>query len=346
MSKSNKVRELFSVKKIAIPIVIGLLVAAYMLWSKTNWNTFKDIDWNYTMFFWLVIALCMMTIRDLGYMFRIRVLTDNQLSWRQSFDVIMLWEFASAITPSVIGGTSVAMFILNKEGITLGKSTAIVMMSAFLDELFYILTVPLVILIIGTAYLFPIELTKQIFGYTLSVKGIFYVGYGFTVMLTIIILYGVFVNPFGIKKLLYRLFSFKLLKRWQKKVVQLGSDMIKTSLELKEKNGWFWIKAFGATLFAWTARFWVVNFIILMFTDVNNHFLIYGRQLVMWVILIISPTPGGTGVAEFAFDSFLKDFIPLGLAGLLVVLWRFISYYPYLFIGAVILPKWLGKREG
>ncbi len=346
MSKSNKVSDLFSVKKIAIPIVIGLLVAAYMLWSKTNWQAFSQIDWNYTMFFWLIIALCMMVIRDLGYMYRIRVLTDNQLSWQQSFDVIMLWEFASAITPSVVGGTSVAMFILNKEGITLGKSTAIVMMSAFLDELFYILTVPLVVLIIGTEYLFPVELTKEIFGYTLSIKGIFYVGYGFTVMLTIIILYGVFVNPLGIKKMLYRLFSVKLLRRWRKIVVQMGSDMIKTSLELKEKNGWFWIKAFGATFFAWTARFWVVNFIILMFTDVGNHFLIYGRQLVMWVILIISPTPGGSGIAEFAFDGFLKDFIPLGLGGLLVVLWRFISYYPYLFIGAVILPRWLRKREG
>lgn len=81
-----------------------------------------------------------------------------------------------------------------------------------------------------------------------------------------------------------------------------------------------------------------------MFTDVGSHFLIYGRQLVMWVIMLISPTPGGTGIAEFAFDGFLKDFIPIGLAGLLVVLWRLISYYPYLFIGAIILPKWFRKR--
>ena len=346
MTKSNKVTDVFSAKKIAIPIVIGLLVAAYLLWSKTNWEAFSQIDWSYTMFFWLIIALLMMVIRDLGYMYRIRVLTDNQLSWRQSFDVIMLWEFASAITPSVVGGSSVAMFILNKEGINFGKSTAVVMITAFLDELFYIVTVPLVILMIGTENLFPVELTKQVFGYTLSTKEIFYVGYGFIVLLTTLILYGVFVNPFGIKKLLYRLFSFKLLKRWRKLVIQLGIDMIKTSLELKEKNGWFWIKAFAATCFSWTARFWVVNFIILMFTDVDSHFLIYGRQLVMWVIMLISPTPGGSGIAEFAFNGFLQEFIPLGLAGLLVVLWRFISYYPYLFLGAVILPRWFRKREG
>lgn len=56
---------------------------------------------------------------------------------------------------------------------------------------------------------------------------------------------------------------------------------------------------------------------------------------------MISPTPGGTGVAEFAFNGFLQDFIPVGLARLLVVLWRLISYYPYLFIGAFVLPHWL-----
>ena len=75
----------------------------------------------------------------------------------------------------------------------------------------------------------------------------------------------------------------------------------------------------------------------------SDHFLIYGRQLVMWVILLISPTPGSTGVAEFAFNGFLKDFIPFGLAGLLVVFWRLISYYPYIFIGAFVLPKWLKR---
>ncbi|MCC7331587.1 MAG: flippase-like domain-containing protein [Flavobacteriales bacterium] len=343
MSNSSEASQVFSVKKVFAPIAIGLLVAAYMLWSKTDWNTFVQIDWKIEMFGWLLVALLMMVIRDLGYMYRIRVLTDNQLSWRQSFDVILLWEFASAVTPSVVGGSSIAMFILNKEKINLGKSTAVVMVTAFLDELFYILTVPVILLTIGTENLFPLDLSKDIMGFNISTKEIFYVGYGFIVLLTTLILYGVFVNPRGIKNLLFSTFSFRILKRWRKNTVQMGNDMIKTSMELKEKNNMFWIKAFSATFFSWTARFWVVNFIILMFTDVSSHFLIYGRQLVMWVIMLISPTPGGSGIAEFAFNGFLQEFIPIGLAGLLVVLWRFISYYPYLFIGAVILPRWLRK---
>jgi uncharacterized protein (TIRG00374 family) len=60
---------------------------------------------------------------------------------------------------------------------------------------------------------------------------------------------------------------------------------------------------------------------------------------------LISPTPGGSGIAEFAFSGFLNDFIPFGLVAILAILWRLISYYPYLFIGAIILPKWLRNKN-
>jgi len=343
MSKSNKVSDLFSVRRITIPIIIGLGVSFYMLYSNTNWDVLKNYQWTYRSFSWMMGALLMMVIRDVAYMYRLRILTDNKISWRKSFDVIMLWEFASALTPSVVGGSGIAMFIINKEGISLGKSTAVVMVTALLDELFYIITVPIVILIIGTQYLFPVELSKTIFGYTLSTKEIFLVGYGFILLLTTLIAYGVFINPQRLKKILAAIFKIKILKRGQRRAIKTGDDIIQTSIELKNKSILFWLKSFGATFFSWTARFWVVNFLILAFTDVSSHFLIYGRQLVMWVIMLISPTPGGVGVAEFAFDGFLKEFIPLGLAGLLVVLWRLISYYPYLIIGAFVLPKWLKR---
>lgn len=343
MSKSNKVSELFSVKKMAIPIIIGLVVAGYMLYSKTNWKLLQNYEWSEAAFGWLFVAVLMMVIRDLAYMYRIRVLTDNFLSWRKSFDVIMLWEFASALTPSVVGGSGIAMFIINKEGINLGKSTAVVMVTALLDELFYIITVPIVIFLIGTQHFFPVELSKTILGVTLSTKEIFLVGYGFILLLTSIISFGVFISPERLKRILVLIFKLPILKRWQRRAIKTGDDIITTSEELKSKTWLFWIKAFGATFFSWTARFWVVNFLILAFTDVSDHFLIYGRQLVMWVIMLISPTPGGAGIAEFAFDGFLKEFIPLGLAGLLVIFWRLISYYPYLLIGSFVLPKWLKR---
>jgi uncharacterized protein (TIRG00374 family) len=70
----------------------------------------------------------------------------------------------------------------------------------------------------------------------------------------------------------------------------------------------------------------------------------------MWVVLLISPTPGGAGIAEIMFNEYLSVFIPVGLVAALAILWRLISYYSYLFIGSILLPSWLkrvfNKKEG
>lgn len=345
MTQKPNALKLFSPGRIWLTILIGLSVASYMLYRSYDPSVFMNASWTWQTTFWIFIALIMMAIRDFAYMVRIRILTDYKLNWKQSFQTIMLWEFASAITPSVVGGSGVAIYLVNKEGITAGRSTAVVMTTAFLDELFYILMVPLIILVVGYNDLFPVALEKEIFGITLGTQGIFLVGYFFIVFLTSTILYAVFFRPRGFKWILLHVFRLPFLRKWRAGASEVGDDIMVTSKELKSKPFSFWLKAFTATFFSWTARYWVVNFIILAFIMVDDHLLIYARQLVMWVIMLISPTPGSTGVAEIAFSGFLKDFIPIGLAAALAFLWRLISYYPYLFIGAIILPRWIKRTH-
>ncbi|GAB4377557.1 MAG: lysylphosphatidylglycerol synthase transmembrane domain-containing protein [Salibacteraceae bacterium] len=348
--RSNPIRQLLSPGKILIPIVIGVAIVGYFLFEdyQEQKSALSQITWTWTSTLWFGVALVMVALRDIGYMIRIRILTDQKLNWRQAFDVIMLWEFASSITPSIVGGSSVAIFIINREKISLGRSTAVVMITAFLDELFYVLMVPLLLLLVGWSSLFPIALEKEFFGITLGVREIFAVGYVFILLLITLIYLAIFRYPKTARNFLIALFSTALLKRWKQAAIETGDDLLVTSAEFKTKPRSFWVSAFIATFLSWTARFWVVNFLILSFTLIDlsllDHFLIYARQLVMWVILLISPTPGGSGVAEVAFSGFLKSFIsPAGLAISIGVLWRIISYYPYLLLGAIILPGWIQR---
>jgi len=349
MEEHRRILSIFRFHRVMIPVLIGLGVAAYLVFRDFDPAPFYRIRWTHYSFLWLIIAVLLMATRDIAYMYRIRLLTDNRLSWRKSFDVIMLWEFSSAVTPSVVGGSAVALFIVSKEGISPGRSTAIVMITAMLDELFYVVMVPLVIILVGTSQLF---VSKQSFLFAntqLGVQGVFIIGYVAILIFISIISYGIFIKPRGFKWILLRFFKIPFLRKWRYQAGQAGDDIITTSKEMRGKPILFWAQAFLATFLSWTARFWVVNFLILSITPVGQHFLIYARQLIMWVILLISPTPGGSGVAEFVFSDFLGDFIPFGLTAVLALLWRLISYYPYLFIGAIVLPNWLkrvfGKKE-
>lgn len=344
MTGASNILSAFRFRRIAIAVAVGLGVASWMVYRNFDEQAFRQINWTYTSSVFLFLSLVMMVIRDAAYMYRIRLLSDNQLTWRQSFQVVMLWEFSSAVTPSVVGGSAVAMYIITREGICAGRSTAIVLITAFLDELFFVLMVPVVFVLTGASQLFKSEGEYLLFNTQWGTAGIFWLGYGFILFLIVLIYLGIFVRPRAFKLVLIKVFSLRFLRKWRQKAADAGTDIITTSRELKGRPFLFWIKAFMATFFSWTARFWVVNMLIMTVAVVNpDQFLIYARQLIMWVIMLISPTPGGSGVAEYIFNGFLGEFIPNGLAPSLGLLWRLISYYPYLFFGAIILPIWIRR---
>lgn len=343
MSEKNPL-SLFSFKRILLPLLIGIGVAVLLILKdiKNDSSAITDvlINWTWASTLFLFLALCFGVMRDLMYMYRIRLLSDKQLSWKQSFQVIMLWEFGSAITPSVVGGSALAFFIVSLEGIPVGRSTAIVMITALLDELFYIIITPIVVLIVGASLAFNTDFRFTFLGYEFGETQIFFIGYGFMCLLTLVILVSIFFFPQGFKKLLYILSEKKLFRKIKDKTKKMGDDIVTSSQEFKGKGIVFWAKAYLCTVFSWTSRFLVVNCILLAFSPVGEHLLIFARQLVMWIILCISPTPGSSGVAEFAFPLFIGEFMSQGTHATIALIWRLFTYYPYLILGSLVLPYW------
>jgi uncharacterized protein (TIRG00374 family) len=324
------------------PILIGLGVTGFLLYRNFDKDTFSFLEFSWHVVFFLLLAVLMMVVRDVAYMYRLMVMTDYDLSWKQAFNVIMLWEFSSAISPSVVGGTGPAIFFLYKEGLSGGRSTAVVLTAIFLDEVFFILSVPLVYAVFGDKIFPPNSLE---YGTILSA---FYIGYLIIFVYTLFLAYALFINPQMFKSFVSWVFLFPILVRWRTRARKSANHLIQTSKIIRKKPFSYWAKSMLATIVSWTGRYWVVNFLLMAFVaqkySFADHLLIYGRQLSMWIILLISPTPGGSGVAEYIFADFLGDFITNPSWYIpLAFFWRLISYYPYLFIGAIILPIWLRR---
>jgi len=355
MKREKRDEPLSKMKSVRIvyPILIGLGVVGFLFYREFDPAAFDVVRFTWYSMFFLLIALVMMVIRDIGYMIRLRILTNQDINWYQSFRIIMLWEFTSAVTPSAIGGTSLAILYVNKEGINLGRSSAVVMATSFLDELYFLIMFPLLIIIVSGERLFTLDYDgKGLGGISLDNEFFYFalIGYIVKFIYTLVVSYGLFVNPRGLKWLLLWIFKLPLIRRWRHDVNEAGSEIIVSSAELKKKSFSFWFKAFAATFFSWTSRYWVVNAMFLAFFVVQDHFLIFARQLVMWIMMLVSPTPGGSGFAEFVFTRFLGEFLPVGpgkigaVIVMLALLWRLISYYPYLIIGVFIFPKWVKEK--
>lgn len=328
--------------KIAIPIVIGLSVVIYMLWQEARVEVFANFNFTLKAVLLLLLAFVFMAGRDVGYMIRIRLFSDGALTWRQAFRVIMLWEFTSAITPSTIGGTSVAVVFVHKEGLSVGKSATMVMLTAFFDELLFVLLFPILVLLVSNGVMFGFDGATTLIPF---VWGGWVVKLGLVLVLT----YGLFIRPRGLKWLIIMLFKLPILRRWKRGAINAGTEIVLSSKEIRSYRPSFWFKAFAATFLSWCSRFLVANAIFMAFFIISDHLVVFARQFAMWIMMIISPTPGGSGFAEYIFQNFLGDVVPVdsatqaGTVAMIALIWRLITYYPYLFIGAFILPKWLSN---
>ena len=346
-SGKNHSTKPIRIYRIIYPVLIGALVVGYVMYRDFDPDAFALVSFTRYTFLWLLVAFSCMVVRDVAYMIRIRLLSGNRLDWRQAFRVIMLWEFTSAVTPSAVGGTSFAILFIHKEGIGVGKSSAMVMAAAFLDELYFVLMFPVIMLAVSWHALYDVPGAEDVVA-----RGLFLfaaIGYGLKLGFLLILSYGLFRNPRGLKYLLVQLFRWRLLRKWRRDVNEVGYDLIRNSIELRNKSFGFWLKAFAATFCSWTARYWVVNVLLVAFWFDHygwaQHFLLFARQLVMWIIMLIAPTPGGSGFAEYLFTEYLSGFFPAaGLAVVMALSWRLVSYYPYLIVGIWIVPRWLAKH--
>lgn len=321
-------------------MLLGLGVVGYMLYQNYEPGQLQTLMQASP--FWLGMALLVLVVRDYGYMHRIRYVTEKQLSWKQSFQVIMLWEFASCALPSVVGGTTVAAYILFKEGIALGKSMAQVMVTAMLDNLYFVLTAPLVLLFAGEKILPELGVINETLRQSLGIA--FIVSYLLIALYAFTMFYALFINPKAVKRLMLRLGQVRLLRRWRQDLFRHSNELLISSKHLRSKSVNYWLHASISTAFVWTARYAIIGCFIAAFTELSagEHFIVFARNLVYKIVLLVSITPGGAGFAEIAFPAFFGAFLG-SFTTIIVLLYRLLTYYLYLVAGAIVFPRWVAR---
>jgi len=359
-NSNDSIKDLKPVK-IILPIILGLAVVFLLFYRNFNYEDLQAIKWAPSTIFYVLLAIAFVGGRHLFYMWRLRTLTEQKLSWWKTFEVVSIWEFSSSATPTMVGGTAVGLFVLIKEKIKSGEASTIIMSTIFLDSLFFLFSTALAWLYFGDLLLSPVsDSASGVSGISVAWRYIFISAFTLMAGYTVLVGLGLFYKPTAIAAFLDKVTSIGFLKRWNKGARQLGSDFVAASVGLRKKSLWnFWMKGFLATWGAWSCRFIVVICLIVAVInlresvfvhtlgEINQYVLLYARQLVLYLILVVSPTPGGAGVAEGAFPAFYSDFIPArSIAVAIGMIWRWLTFYPYLILGAIVVPHWLKGKFG
>ena len=330
--------------RIMLPVLIGVAVVLWLFHREFSPDIWHQIHFDSRVVGCIALAWLFMIGRDFGLSWRFRALTDRQLRWSQAIKVNFLCEFTSAVTPSAVGGSSLGMIFLHSEGIELGRATTLMITTLFLDELFFCISLPLIMLAVPYYELFGFSAGHDSFA--LGLKTVFWIIYAVVLVWTAILFVGILVRPHAVQRFLVWLFGFKPLRRWQPQVEALGDNMVATSKELRHHSWRWWGEAFVGTALSWSSRYLVVNALFLGFAPHADQLVVFGRQFVIWVVLMISPTPGGSGVSEWLFTEYYGDMISPGIALVMALFWRIISYYVYLIVGACLLPGFFRRIFG
>jgi len=341
---TEKVLSTIKLSNIIIPMILGISVVGYLMWRQLDMDDLRSIPLSRLTIIWIGLAVFMYVLRHLFYAWRLRIMTHDFFGWKKSIELIFIWEFSSAISPSSIGGSGVALFLLAQEKIGAARTVSVILYSMILDTIFFLITIPLLVFTLGPKVIRPgLEgLSLDGYAYTLLIIYVFILSYG------AVFFYGLFFSPQKIRAFLHWLSKFKLIKRFRRDLVQIGSDVVETSREINKETMGFHAKAFLSTCGAWITRFLAINCIIIAILpdtplDTYTQYLLYGRGEIMHSITQFSPTPGGAGVMEYLFGGFFTDYIPKGISFLIALIWRIITYYPYLIAGVIIIPIWVTK---
>jgi uncharacterized protein (TIRG00374 family) len=308
-----------------------MAVVVYLTYDPEVWNYLKP-----KRFPGLVIAIAVSLLRIWFQAGKVRFLADQELSWLQSFRIVLSWDFTSSVTPSTVGGAPMATYAMTKEGIPAGKSSAIMIYSVLTDQIWYALTIPL-LLVVG----FYLPVIPQNIGWV--GESTMFLIYLALLSYAGLLAYGVFINPASIKKGVNIIFRLPLLRRYAEKVDEETDDLVIYAYELRRKPLRFLMKAMGLTALTWLARIWLPTIVVLSMlpADVLLSFL---RSMSMNYAFLVMPTPGGSGGVEGLFAIFQGPLIDKKVfIGISVFLWRVISYYISIGLGMMATTWYINQ---
>jgi glycosyltransferase 2 family protein len=330
-----------------LAVVVGLAVTVGMMVNDFNFDALADIELSARFFLGMMLAAGCFVAFNLMYSFRFAYLTQHRLSLRKCLRVTVLCEFASAATPSAVGGSGLSFVYLNREGVSMGRSIFTMFAALLADETFLAVTSLLGYVLVPARLLFCTDGGVAVGGHTAgwvlnSVRAVFLLSVLAVAAWTVVLFVLLLCKPRALGWVLGFCCRTPWLQRFRPRVEKFADDMALASTEARREGTAFWVRLMGYTAGAWSARFAIVVAILFAFGVQGNLLVAWLRQWGIWMISIVSPTPGGSGIAELMFRCYYADFLPVpSLVVLAAMVWRLFSYYPYLIMGAVALPKWL-----
>ncbi len=323
-------------KNILWPLFLSLVVLLLIGYFTFEPDAFRQTVAQLNGWF-VTAALVTVVLRVVFGAWRFSYISRGELGFVKGLRGQLAWDFFSNVTPAALGGGPfAAIFVAKDSDMQIGETTALVLFTILLDQLWSALMIPFIL--ISAAYIAVIPPEIGSIG-TLAV-----IGY-FMAMLTWVAIFGyaTLFKPELIERVSDRVFRSGFLKRFRKRVASEMNKMSESARMLRAQPPSFFSNAFLLTAATWIPRYLLPVFIVLAVFSNLESFLFFLRGITMTVSSFIVPTPGGAGGIEGLYVLFLGPLMPKALVAPTLFMWRFLGYYIFVALGAFLFYK--GKQR-
>lgn len=326
---------------IIVSIALSLSIIVLLLYFTIDAQTIRylsQVSFRTEFFVYFGIAVLLNVLYWFFWGARIKVLSkaiDPHVSvglW-EATKIVLANQFLAGITPSMAGGEPVRVYLLNKDGLSLGDATATVLGERLIDAIFILALIPF------GFFIFKDRIDVKLVSYGLTIGLVaFIIGF---ILFALALKY-----PQKIKSLL--IFISKKVSRFSRNK-EKGSalaDRIGHEVDNFHKSMVFFLtggkKAFleagGLTILMWSTGFLIASFVLLAL-DLPPYWIeSYAAQVLLFIIVMLPTTPGSSGVTELGMAGLYGVLLGAShqyLLGVFVLLFRFISYHMNVICGAI-----------
>ena len=138
---------------------------------------------------------------------------------------------------------------------------------------------------------------------------------------------------------------YNFLTKLKQKFLHYLSDIKEAYVKVFKSGKIYLLVSIILLFFQWFSKFTILAVILLALGVDFTLFDVYVRQWIIWMSMLIIPTPGASGGAEAAFLLLFKNNLPGEMPNLVVSTWRFFTYYYILFLAVGIFQLVNRKSE-
>jgi len=320
--------------------VVSATIILYLDVDRNTWTSLKRIRPQYDL---LAIILVLSQWLLNGLRFKILINSfEKKVGFWTSFNAFMGNIFMSAMTPSQSGGGPLQIYILTRAGIPVAEAFTGCLMGA-------VLTV--VCLVISNLVVFLFKSSFRIhFGHHMG--AVFVVAFIVFLFMTIIFMLSIFKiklikRIFG-KLMLFMYRFFKIKKRFTatKKMMQGLEQYSRCMLTYAGAKRYRVFIAGLITMLCICINALIAPVLLAGLNIHQNITKVFIIQFIIFFIAYFSPTPGGSGLAEFSNYWVMASVnVEQNMLGVYTLIWRFFTSFMGVGIGALIVLLFISKRK-